>query len=108
MTKSLLGTGNGEEVARARSKVDFREDFDPLQKRSGSSKTQKLSDQLTPSLSLAGSGPVTEKRACTEACGASFPTSRSGGEGHEFEVMGIHTVEVRGINVEAHNRPWCA
>lgn len=31
MTKCLLGTGNGEEMTRARPKIDFGQDFDPLE-----------------------------------------------------------------------------
>jgi len=73
MTKCLLGTGNGEEVTRVGPKVDFREDFDPLGRDLDQVKRRR--DWLTRSSSLAGLGPVWEKRACTEACGASFPAT---------------------------------
>ena len=32
MAKRFLSTGNGEEVARVGPKVDFRENFDPLER----------------------------------------------------------------------------
>jgi len=75
MTICFLGTRNGEKVARCWPKVDFRENFDPLEGVSDQG-NGGASDWLTLSSLLAGSGPVTEKRACTEACGASFPVAR--------------------------------
>jgi hypothetical protein len=74
MTKCVLGTRNGEEVARGWPKADFREDFDPLEK--VLDQVERRGDWLTLSSSLVGSGPVTEKRAWTEACGASFPADK--------------------------------